>query len=142
MSCQAGRIDTDASLRPIPPESGALLRMTNNCRGFSTGLIVDSSWCTGAPLQFRALRQGASQSTLEAGCSVLSPIGGCPISCGQDRKIRPPISTWQFDPCPGGTTVQLQVDRAEYSDTEEEAENTWLPVLASLQALLSRDESP
>ena len=49
--------------------------------------------------------------------------------------------TWELVPCPGGTTVRLQVDRAECADTEEEAENTWLPVLSSLQALLSRYES-
>jgi hypothetical protein len=49
--------------------------------------------------------------------------------------------TWELVPCPGGTTVRLQVDRAECADTEEEAENTWLPVLSSLQTLLARYES-
>jgi len=36
--------------------------------------------------------------------------------------------------------VHLQVDQAECADTAEEAENTWLPVLAALQSLLSRSE--
>jgi hypothetical protein len=49
--------------------------------------------------------------------------------------------TWQMSSCPGGSIVHLQVDRAECADTEEEAENTWLPVLASIQALLARDET-
>jgi hypothetical protein len=49
--------------------------------------------------------------------------------------------TWLLDPCPGGSIVHLQVDRAEWADTEQEAESIWLPVLASLQALLSRDET-
>jgi hypothetical protein len=48
--------------------------------------------------------------------------------------------TWQLRSCPGGSMVHLQVDQAECADTEEEAENTWLPVLAALQTLLSRDE--
>jgi hypothetical protein len=48
--------------------------------------------------------------------------------------------TWQLRSCPGGSTVHLQVDQAECADTEEEAEDTWLPVLAALQTLLSRDE--
>jgi hypothetical protein len=39
--------------------------------------------------------------------------------------------TWQLRPCPGGSMVHLQVDQAECADTEEEAENTWLPVLAN-----------
>jgi hypothetical protein len=29
----------------------------------------------------------------------------------------------------------------EYADSDEEAENTWLPILASLQALLAREDA-
>jgi len=29
----------------------------------------------------------------------------------------------------------------EYADSDEEAENTWLPILASLQALLASEEA-
>ena len=47
--------------------------------------------------------------------------------------------TWQLRSCPGGSTVHLQVDHAEWTDTDEEAENTWLPVLAALQTLLSEE---
>jgi hypothetical protein len=36
--------------------------------------------------------------------------------------------------------VQLRVDETEGADSDEEAENIWLPVLAALQALLPRDE--
>jgi hypothetical protein len=49
--------------------------------------------------------------------------------------------TWQLRPSPGGSMVHLQVDHAESPDTCEEAENTWLPVLAALQALLSGEGS-
>ena len=37
--------------------------------------------------------------------------------------------------------MRLQVDRAESADDEEEAEHTWLPVLASMQVLLAPDGS-
>jgi hypothetical protein len=50
--------------------------------------------------------------------------------------------TWQLRSCPGGSTVHLQVDHTEWTDTDEEAENTWLPVLAALQTLLSGDGPP
>jgi hypothetical protein len=49
--------------------------------------------------------------------------------------------TWQLRACPGGSTVYIQIDHAEYPDTDEEAEDTWLPVLAALQSLLSGDET-
>ena len=53
----------------------------------------------------------------------------------------PPVYlTWQVRSCPGGSTVQLRVDETEGADSDEEAENIWLPVLAALQALLPRDE--
>jgi hypothetical protein len=45
--------------------------------------------------------------------------------------------TWQVRPCPGGSTLYLQIDQAKCPDKEEEAEDTWLPVLAVLQSLLS-----
>ena len=48
--------------------------------------------------------------------------------------------TWHVRPCPGGSTERLRVDEIEHADSDEEAENTWLPVLAALQALLARDE--
>jgi len=48
--------------------------------------------------------------------------------------------TWQISSCPDGSLVHLQIDCAEYADTEEEAERIWLPVLASMQVLLTRDE--
>jgi hypothetical protein len=38
--------------------------------------------------------------------------------------------------------VHLHVDRAEWTDTDEEAEDTWLPVLAALQTLLAGEGSP
>jgi uncharacterized protein YndB with AHSA1/START domain len=49
----------------------------------------------------------------------------------------PPVYlTWLIRPSPSGCTLRLQIDEVDYADTAEEAENTWLPVLAALQRLL------
>lgn len=50
--------------------------------------------------------------------------------------------TWQLRPSPGGCAVHLHVDHTECTVTDEEAEDTWLPVLAGLQALLSGGGPP
>jgi uncharacterized protein YndB with AHSA1/START domain len=47
----------------------------------------------------------------------------------------PTFLTWQLRATPGGTTVRLQIDEIEGS-SDEDAEDTWLPVLAALHALL------
>jgi hypothetical protein len=50
---------------------------------------------------------------------------------------RPVCLTRQSRPSPGGCTIWLQIYETEFADTDEEAENTWLPVLAALQELLA-----
>jgi uncharacterized protein YndB with AHSA1/START domain len=47
----------------------------------------------------------------------------------------PTFLTWQLRATPGGTTVRLQIDEIEGS-SDEDAEDTWLPVLTALRALL------
>jgi hypothetical protein len=105
------------------------------------GLIADSSWCAGAPIHFWADPLRPESEAALAG-RVL-----CAQSCRRlsyflrsGPKDPSTYLTWQIRSCPGGSTIHLQVDRAECADTEEEAENTWLPVLAALQSLCSRDE--
>ena len=43
--------------------------------------------------------------------------------------------TWRIRAVPGGTTLRLQIDEIEGSN-DDDAEDTWLPVLAALHALL------
>jgi hypothetical protein len=50
---------------------------------------------------------------------------------------QPVYLTWQIQPSPGGCTIWQQIDETEFADTDEEAENIWLPVLAALQELLA-----
>ena len=105
------------------------------------GLVADSSWCAGAPIHFRGAPPRADgQSTLTG--RVLCAQAHRQLSYFLRSGPKDPSTylTWQIRSCPGGSTVYLQVDQAECADTEEEAENTWLPVLAALQALFSRDE--
>jgi hypothetical protein len=97
------------------------------------GLVADSSWTAGAPIHFRAARsQPEGQSTLTG--RVLCAQTHRRLSYFLRSGPNDPSTyfTWQIRSCPGGSTVHLQVDQAECTDTEEEAENTWLPVLAAL----------
>src|SRR5450756_308134 len=110
-------------------------------RRYLHGLSVDSSWCAGAPIQFRASLQVDSQSMLVGSVLCAQPYRRLSYFLRSGRDDPSTYLTWQMSPCPGGSIVHLQVDRAECADTEVEAENTWLPVLASIQALLARDET-
>lgn len=105
------------------------------------GLVADSSWCADAPIHFRAAPlQSASQSMLAGRVLCALPCRRLSYFLRSGPEDPCTYLTWQLRSCPGGSTVHLHVDQAECADTEEEAENTWLPVLAALQTLLSRGE--
>jgi uncharacterized protein YndB with AHSA1/START domain len=102
------------------------------------GLVAESSWCADASIQFRA---GPGRGPILVGGRVLFTQPPRRLSYLLKARAEDPSTyvTWQLRPCSGGSIVHLQVDQAECADTKEEAENTWLPVLAALQSLLSRD---
>ena len=106
------------------------------------GLFAHSSWLADAPIHFRTTLSQAAGHTLLTG-RVLHVQPFCRLSyLLQSGPKDPPVYlTWQIRSCPGGSTVQLQIDEVEFADTDEEAENTWLPVLAALQNLLAQDET-
>ena len=105
------------------------------------GLVADSSWCVDAPIHFRAAPlQPDSQSILAGRVLCALPYRRLSYFLRSGPEDPCTYLTWQLRSCPGGSTVHLQLDRSECADTEEEAENTWLPVFAALQTLLSRDE--
>ena len=108
-------------------------------RRYLHGLAAESSWCVGAPIQFRAPLPRDGHTALVGGVLCAQP--GRRLSYFLQSGPDDPSTylTWHLGACPGGSIVRLQVDRAECADSEEEAEHTWLPVLASLQALLARD---
>ena len=107
-------------------------------RRYLHGLAADSTWAPGAPL---TLRSGGG-------------FPGSPAAAqldGQVLRAEPPrwlsyllqsgphdpatFLTWQLRTTSGGTTLRLQIDEMEGS-SDDEAEETWLPALAALHALL------
>ena len=124
-----------------PSRVWAVLTDGQEARGYFHGLVADSSWCVDAPIRFRAApSRPGSHSTLTGRVLCVQPYCRLSYFLRSGPKDPPIYLTWQLRSCPGGSTVQLQVDQVECAETDEEAENTWLPLLAGLQTLLSRDE--
>jgi hypothetical protein len=49
----------------------------------------------------------------------------------------PTYLTWLIRQTPGGCTIRLEIDEVDSTDSREDAEDVWLPVLAALQHLLN-----
>jgi uncharacterized protein YndB with AHSA1/START domain len=112
-------------------------------RCYLHGLAALSIWSPGAPL---TLRSGSGPGTPPAAGQLT----------GQVVRAEPPrqlsyllrsgphdpatFLTWLLRATPGGTTVRLQIDEFEGS-SDDDAEDTWLPVLAALHALLDSGPS-
>ena len=124
-----------------PARVWAVLTGTHETGSYVYGLVTHSSWEADAPIHFRTAQSPtAVYSSLTGRVLHVRPL--CRLSyLVQSGPEDPPVYlTWQIRPCRGGSTIRLQVDEIGYADNDEEAENTWLPVLAALQALLARDE--
>jgi hypothetical protein len=105
------------------------------------GLVAHSSWRADAPILFQTDQSPPTcHSSLIGRVLHVRPL--CQLSYSVQSGPEDPALylTWQIRPCPGGSTIQLQIDEMEYADTDEEAEDTWLPILASLQALLASED--
>ena len=107
-------------------------------RRYLHGLAAHSTWSPGAPLTLRsgggperppAARRLTGQVLRAEPPRQLSYL----LRSGPDDP--PTFLTWQLRTTPCGTTLRLQVDEIEGS-REDDAEDTWLPVLAALHALL------
>jgi hypothetical protein len=124
-----------------PARVWAVLTGTHETGSYLYGLVTHSSWEADAPIHFQTTQSPrAVHSSLTGRVLHVQPL--CRLSyLVQSGPEDPPVYlTWQIRPCQGGSTIRLQIDEIEYADNDEEAENTWLPVLAALQALLARDE--
>jgi uncharacterized protein YndB with AHSA1/START domain len=107
-------------------------------RRYLHGLAAHSTWSPGAPL---TLRSGGGS----AGPPAAGPLTGQVLRAEPFRQLSyllqsgpddpPTFLTWQLRATPGGTTLRLQIDELEGS-SDDDAEDTWLPVLAALHALL------
>ena len=97
------------------------------------GLAAHSTWVPGDPIQFRlAGRVEAIGRVLHARrqerLSYLLQAGpGDP----------PVYLTWLLRPAPGGCVIRLEVDEPDTADAPQDAEDIWLPVLATLQLLMN-----
>jgi uncharacterized protein YndB with AHSA1/START domain len=105
-------------------------------RRYLHGLAAHSDWSPGAPL---TLRSGG-------GCAgAAGQLTGQVLRAEPPRQLSyllqsgpddpPTFLTWQLRTGAGGTTLRLQVDEIEGSG-DDDAEDTWLPVLAALRVLL------
>ncbi len=107
-------------------------------RRYLHGLAAHSTWSPGAPL---TLGSGGGS----AGPPAAGQLTGQVLRAEPPRQLSyllqsgphdpPTFLTWLLRTVPGGTTLRLQVDEIEGS-SDDDAEDTWLPVLAALHALL------
>jgi uncharacterized protein YndB with AHSA1/START domain len=107
-------------------------------RRYLYGLAADSTWAPGAPL---TLRSGGGSP----GSPAAAQLDGQVLRAEPPRRLsyllqsgpHDPATflTWQLRTTPGGTTLRLQIDEMEGS-SDDDAEETWLPALAALHALL------
>jgi uncharacterized protein YndB with AHSA1/START domain len=106
------------------------------------GLGAHSSWQADAAILFRTNQSPtATDSSLIGRVLHVTPLCQLSYSVQSGPEDPPVYLTWQIRPCQGGSAIRLQIDEMEYADSDEEAENTWLPILASLQALLASEEA-
>ncbi len=123
-----------------PARVWAALTETHETGSYLYGLVTHSSWEAEAPIHFRTSQSStAVHSSLTGQVLHVQPVCRLSYVLQSGHEDPPVYLTWQIRPCPGGSTIRLQIDEIEYADNDEEAENTWLPVLAALQALLARD---
>jgi hypothetical protein len=112
-------------------------------RRYLHGLAAHSTWSPGAPL---TLRPGSGPAgPPSAGPPVAGQLTGQVLRADPPRQLSyllqsgphdpPTFLTWQLRATPCGTTLRLQIDEIEGS-SDDDAEDTWLPVLAALRALL------
>jgi uncharacterized protein YndB with AHSA1/START domain len=117
-------------------------------RRYLNGLAAYSTWTPGAPLTFRS--GGETAGPLTAGQPTAGPLTAGPLT-GQVLRAEPPrqlsyllqsgpqdpptFLSWRLRATAGGTTLRLQIDEFDGS-SDDEAEDTWLPILAALRTLL------
>jgi uncharacterized protein YndB with AHSA1/START domain len=125
-----------------PDRVWAALTGTEETSTYLHGLTARSSWQADAPILFEANQSSTTGHSSLIG-RVLHVRPPCQLSYSvQSGPEDPPLYlTWQIRPCQEGSVIRLQIDEMEYADSDEEAESTWLPILASLQALLAREDS-
>jgi len=107
-------------------------------RRYLHGLAAQSTWTSGARLTMRSGDGPAEQLTGQV--LLADPPRRLSYLLRSGPRDPATFLTWQLRATPGGTTLRLQIDEAEVS-TDDDAEDTWLPVLAALRSLVEPDPS-
>jgi uncharacterized protein YndB with AHSA1/START domain len=107
-------------------------------RRYLNGLAAHSTWVPGARLTFRSGGEAA-------GSPAAGQLTGQVLRAEPPRRLSyllqsgpqdpPTFLSWRLRAAAGGTTLRLQIDEIDGS-SDDEAEDTWLPILAALRTLL------
>ncbi len=120
-----------AHARACPELVWAALTDADQTAEYLHGLSAHSTWVAGAPINFRlGDRTELTGRVLHAQCPErLSYM----LQSGPHDP--PTYLTWLIRPTPGGCTIRLEIDEVDSTDSREDAEDVWLPILAALQRL-------
>jgi uncharacterized protein YndB with AHSA1/START domain len=104
-------------------------------KNYLYGLAAHSTWAPDAPIDVRY--GDRPQLTGRVLCSRPEERLSYVLHSG---PADPPVYlTWLIRPCSGGCIIRLQIDEIDGSDSADDVEETWLPVLAALQQFLASD---
>ncbi len=132
-SVGGGRQQFTCSTAACPDAVWSALTDPEQTKAYLYGLAAHSCWQADATIEFRH-----EQHTLHGQVMYAEPPCRLSYLLAAGPEDPPTYVTWQIRSSPDGSTIRLQIDETGTADTLEEAEDTWLPVLAALQRHLER----
>jgi hypothetical protein len=116
-----------------PQEAWDALTSASRTPAYLYGLAAHSTWEADAAIT--AVYEGHTRLTGHVLCA--RPGERLSYLLQAESADPPTYLTWLIRPSPSGCTITLVVDEPHTRDTTEDAEDTWLPVLAALQRHLT-----
>jgi uncharacterized protein YndB with AHSA1/START domain len=115
-----------------PDQVWAALTNRELSRHYLFGLDLVSDWIPGSSVELR----GPDGISIPG--QVLSVERNQKLAFAIEQGLGPcRFISWDLRQCSAGTVVRLTVDEVD-GDSEDEAEDTWLPVLSALQSQLEK----
>lgn len=118
-----------------PEQVWAALTDASRTSGYLYGLAAHSTWEPDAAI---ALRHGG-RTWLTGRVLCAHPHERLSYVLQAEQGDPPVYLTWLIRPTRAGCTIRLEIDEIHSVDSAEDAEDTWLPVLAALQQQLSEE---